>query len=135
MLFRASFHKGLIPLAAENIKIDLFLKSILGERSRWVSFNNLPSVPARFGNRTWIDNNAEPFNCFKLSGCSCDDWNKGGNCDHVVPTKGNGLVFQNLCKEDTSKIEHWRTRPPLAVPRTFLPTPPFRFYNASCTFF
>ena len=58
-----------------------------------------------------------------MDASSCDDWNKGRNCDHVVPTKGNGLVFQNLCKEDTSKIEHWRTRPPLAVPRTFPPDP------------
>ena len=93
-------------------------------QSVWVSFNNLPSLPARFGNRTWINRNLEPYNCFKLSGCTCDDWDKGGKCAHVVPIKGNGLVFQNMCKEDSSKIERWRTRPLLASPRTFHTHPP-----------
>ena len=134
-LFCTSFHNGLkIQLDSEEVNVDLFLRFVLGEKSRWVSFNNLPSLPARFGNRTWIDSNAEPHNCFKLSGCTCDDWDKGGKCDHVVPTKGNGLVFQNMCKEDSSKIEEWRTRPPLPSPRTFTPTPLMRVYETSCAF-
>ena len=126
------FHAGTIKLIDWDINSDLFLmstwKKILtaDERLRWVSFNNLPWQPARFGNRTWLENNADPINCFVNSGCSCDDWNKGGKCDHVVPTKGNGLVFQNLCKEDMSKIDSWRTRPPLPVPLTFPPDPPMR---------
>ena len=94
------------------------------DMSRWVSFNNLPSLPAQFGNRTWLNRNLEPYNCFKISKCTCDDWSKGGKCAHVVPIKGNGLVFQNMCKEDSSKIEEWRLRPPLATSRMFPSHPP-----------
>ena len=143
MCLPCRFHANLFHLTPYDIKPDLFMLSTWNnmlsdkERANWVSLNNLPSVPASWGNRSWLDSNADPYNCFTRSGCICSDaWDSnrsshGGRCNAVVPVKGNGLVFQNVCKEDPGMAEKWRQRPPLPQPRVFSASP-VDWHSESC---
>jgi hypothetical protein len=100
-----------------ELKIDLFLNYIgeyflpKSERHKWVIFDAAPGSMAAWGGHRWCRTaNFYETGRDPLGTCceTCDIEKILKEDPNTAPLMGTGLVYQNLCKEDPSKLEAWR---------------------------
>jgi hypothetical protein len=101
-----------------ELKIDLFLNYVgeyflhKSERHKWVIFDAAPgSMAASWGGHSWCRTaNFYETGRDPLGTCceTCDIAQVLQEDPNTAPLMGTGLVYQNLCKQDPSKLEAWR---------------------------
>ena len=100
-----------------ELKIDLFINYVgeyflpKVERHKWVIFDAAPGSMAAWGGHQWCRtaNFYETGRDFNGTCCeTCDIERVLKEDPNTAPLMGTGLVYQNLCKKDPSKLEAWR---------------------------